>query len=156
MCSFWNVINLEQKGKNFSKLCLSQPQTATERSVPVPHLQEYYLDFNLIIELVKKTLDIPGIWKGEGWVSRRFMFTFYWIFFWKWLPLMFHVSYQSGGKILSIENPPIRTRWLRNGTFFKSNYWVHYEALSTAEKHQIKLKWLLNYWITLQNAKFYI
>ena len=54
-----------------------------------------------------------GICKG-GWESRRFMLTFYCIFFWKRLSLMFHPSYQNGGKILSIETPSVGRRWLRN------------------------------------------
>ena len=40
----------------------------------------------------------PGIWKGEGWESHRFMFVFYCIFFWKWPPLLFHPSHLNGGK----------------------------------------------------------
>ena len=38
-----------------------------------------------------------------------------------------------------------------HGTFLKTNYWVNQEALSTAAKYQIKLKWLvkINYWMAL-------
>ena len=56
----------------------------------------------------------PGIWKGEGWESRKFVLAFYCIFFWERLSLMFHPSYQNGGKILSIEKPPVGRRGLRN------------------------------------------
>ena len=56
----------------------------------------------------------PGIWKGEGWESHRFMFAFYGILFWKRLPLMFHPSYQNGGKILSIIKPTVGRGWLKN------------------------------------------
>ena len=38
------------------------------------------------------------IWKGEGWESRGFILEFYYIFFWKRSPMMFHLSYQNGGK----------------------------------------------------------
>ena len=38
---------------------------------------------------------MEGIWKGEGWESRRFMFAFYSIFIWRRPPLMFHLSRQK-------------------------------------------------------------
>ena len=68
-----------------------------------------------------------GILKGEGWESRRFIFAVYCIFvfvFWKQPSLMFHVSYQNGGKILSAENlPEGEDDSGVNGAFFKTNYW---------------------------------
>ena len=51
-------------------------------------------------------------WESIGWESHRFMFAFYCIFFCKRLPLMFQPSYQNGGKILSIDEPPVGRRWL--------------------------------------------
>ena len=51
---------------------------------------------------------------GERWESRRFILVFYCIFFGKRSSLMFHPSYQNGGKILSIVKPPVGRGWLRN------------------------------------------
>ena len=49
------------------------------------------------------------ILKWEGWESRRFMLAFYCIFFWKRPPLMFHLSYQNGGKILKYSNADLKS-----------------------------------------------
>ena len=59
-------------------------------------------------------LELSGIWKGKEWESRRFMFEFYCISFWKGLPLVLRPSYQNGSKILSIVKPSVGRRWLRN------------------------------------------
>ena len=61
-----------------------------------------------------KIFRVPGLWKWEGWESRRFMLAFYCIFFWKWPPLIFHLIYHNGGKMLSIKKPPGGGRQLRN------------------------------------------
>ena len=58
--------------------------------------------------------DFAGIWKEEGWELRRFMFALCCIFFWKRSSLMFHPSYQNGGKIVSIEKLPVGRKWLKN------------------------------------------
>ena len=67
-----------------------------------------------------------GILKGEGCESRRFMLAFSCIFFWNRLSLMFHSSYQNGGKILSIKKP-LREKMTQEliVRFLKTNYWVN-------------------------------
>ena len=72
------------------------------------HLEFYFGTY--VYTFILKCMEIPGIWKRGGWKSRRFMLVFHYIFFWKWLPLMFHLSYQNSGTILSIEKPRGRRR----------------------------------------------
>ena len=61
----------------------------------------------------------PRIWKGEGLESRRFMLAFYCIFRWKRPPLMFHLSYQNGSKVLTLSLPV--PRWAGHNTDLPSD-----------------------------------
>ena len=85
--------------------------------VKLSYFRSWYFNilFNVgLLLLQNKIYYWSGIWKEEGWESRRFMFAFYCILFWKRPPLMFHSSYQNGGKIVSIVKPLVGRRWLRN------------------------------------------
>ena len=92
-------------------------------------LRNASLNNKKILSIIKKIKDLStkdnsflftyssvysGIWKGERWELDRFMLVLYCISFWKLPPMMFYPSYQNGGKILSIEKPLVRRRWLRN------------------------------------------
>ena len=88
------------------------------RNRELKHIEKIFYESNSCPNYVNKQVlqqisEKPGIWKGNGWESRRFMLAFYSILFWKRLPLMFYPSYENGGKILSVEKPPVG-RWLWN------------------------------------------
>ena len=64
------------------------------QTIKIPRLYFCHQNKRTKVERTYKNWIIQsGIWKGEGWESRTFMFAFYCIFFWKSPLLLFHPSY---------------------------------------------------------------